>query len=302
MNRIDVNRSGEMEVFARIVELGGFSAAARHLDMSPSAVSKLAARLEARLGVRLINRSTRKLQLTPEGQGFYDRSVRALEELDAAEREAAAGAAPRGRLRVNAFIPFGVHCLLPIIPAFLARHPEIIVDIALTDRVVDLMEERADIAIRTGTLRESRLTARKLGESRLMVVAAPSYLERFGEPRAPDDLFRHNLLDFCFKRYIEGWPFRDRAGAPISIPVRGNALVSDGEAMRLLALSGLGLARLSSFHVAADIAAGRLRPVLEDFSARDVETIHAVFLGPGGSLPARARAFLDFLAANIHLG
>src|SRR5687768_1651343 len=162
MARLEVNRSGEMEAFVRIVELGSFSAAARALKMTPSAVSKLVSRLEARLGARLVNRSTRKLRLTPEGATFFERSVRVLRDIDAAEREAAPGASPRGRLRVNANLPFGLHCLIPLVPDFLARHPHITLDLALTDAVVDLLEVRADVAIRTGPLRESRLVARKL--------------------------------------------------------------------------------------------------------------------------------------------
>jgi DNA-binding transcriptional LysR family regulator len=301
MARQDVNRSGEMEVFARVVNLGGLSAAARDLRMTPSAVSKLVARLEARLGVRLINRSTRKLQLTPEGAAYYDRVIRILDDINTAEREAAIGAVPRGRVRVNTSVPFGLHRLLPLLPAFLAQHPEVSIDVSLTDTVVDLMEERADIAIRVGPLRESRLLARKLGESRMVVVAAPSYLKQHGTPRTPQDLLEHNMLGFCFVKQIEGWPFVDPQGGIISIPPTGNSLVSDGEAMQRLAVAGLGLARLTRFHVAPDIEAGKLVPVLEDYNPGDLEAIHAVFVGHGGQLPARVRAFLDFLVENVRL-
>jgi DNA-binding transcriptional LysR family regulator len=301
MSRQDVNRSGEMEVFARVVELGGFSAAARALRMTPSAVSKLVARLEARLGVRLINRSTRKLQLTPEGTAYYDRSIRILDDIDTAEREAAAGATPRGRVRVNTSVPFGLHWLLPLLPGFLKLHPGVSVDVTLTDTVVDLLEERADIAIRVGPLRESRLLARKLGESRTVVVAAPSYLAEHGTPRTPADLAKHNMLGFCFSRQVEGWRFRDSKGGIITVPPVGNALVSDGEAMQRLAIAGAGLARLARFHVDEDIQASRLVPVLEDFNPGDREAIHAVFLGHGGQLPARVRAFLDYLVENVKL-
>ncbi|MGD9838021.1 MAG: LysR family transcriptional regulator [Afipia sp.] len=297
----DVNRSGEMEVFARVVELGGFSAAARAFRMSPSAVSKLVARLEARLGVRLINRSTRKLQLTPEGSAYYDRSIRILDDINTAEREAAIGAVPRGRVRVNTSVPFGLHWLLPLLPGFFRLHPGISVDVALTDTVVDLMEERADIAIRVGPLRESRLLARKLGESRMVVVAAPSYLKEHGTPQTPTDLTKHNMLGFCFSKQIDGWPFRDGNGGTISVAPVGNALVSDGEAMQRLAVAGAGLARLARFHVDADIKAGRLIAVLEDFNPGDLEPVHAVFLGHGGHLPARVRAFLDYLVENVRL-
>jgi DNA-binding transcriptional LysR family regulator len=301
MARLDVNRSGEMEVFSRVVELGGFSAAARDFRMTPSAVSKLVARLERRLGVRLINRSTRKLQLTPEGVAFHDRCIRILGDMDTAEREAATGAVPRGRLRINCNIPFGLHYLLPLVPDFLARHPGVTVDVVLTDAVVDLLEERADVAIRVGPLRESRLLARKLGESRNLVVASPDYLRRHGEPRSPADLANHNRLGFCFTRLIEGWPFADEGGQVTYVPPIGNALVSDGEALRGLALAGLGIARMGEFHIRHDIEAGRLVPVLEKFNPGDTDPLHAIFVGQGGHLPARVRALLDFLVERARL-
>jgi DNA-binding transcriptional LysR family regulator len=301
MSRLDVNRSGEMEVFARVVELGGFSAAAKTFRMTPSAVSKLVARLEARLGVRLINRSTRKLQLTPEGAAYYDRVVRILDDINGAEHEAAIGATPRGRLRVNSSVPFGLHRLLPLIPSFLAAHPGISVDIALTDTVVDLMEERADVAIRVGPLRESRLLARKLGESRMVVLASPEYLARNGTPQTPADLAKHNLLGFCFSKQFDTWPFLDGKGGVITVPPIGNVLISDGEAMQQLTIAGTGISRLTRFHVEEEIKAGRLVPILEAFNPGDLEAIHAVFVGHGGQLPARVRAFLDYLVENVRL-
>lgn len=301
MSRLDVNRSGEMEVFVRVVELGGFSTAARAFKMTPSAISKLVARLEARLGVRLINRSTRKLQLTPEGTAFYERAVRILDEIAAAEREAAVGATPSGLLRVNTSVPFGLHRLLPLLPAFAKRYPDIKVEVTLTDLVVDLLEQRADVAIRVGLMRESRLLARKLGESRMVVIASPAYLAERGTPVTPDDLARHNLLDFGFAKWKGGWPFKLKNGETITVVPSGNALVSDGEAMHLIALAGMGLARLARFHVEADIVAGRLVPVLDDFNPGDIEPIHAVFVGHGGQLPARVRAFLDYMVENVRI-
>ena len=301
MTRPDINRSGEIEVFVRVVEAGSFSAAARELRMTPSAVSKLIARLEARLGGRLVSRSTRRLQLTPEGAGFYESGKRILADMSAAEREAAAGAAPRGRLRVNSYVPFGQHRLVALLPRFLERYPEISVDLVLTDNVIDLMEERADVAIRAGPLGDSSLVARKLGQSRMVIVAAPSYLAAHGTPSIPADLDGHNLMGFCFVRHIDGWPFRDAAGARAVVPTRGNVLVSDGEAMRLMALAGTGIARLARWHVGADIAAGRLVVLLEDFNPGDEEETHAVYVGQGKHLPARVRAFLDYLAETVRL-
>jgi DNA-binding transcriptional LysR family regulator len=300
MARLDINRSGEMEVFARVVELGGFSAAARAFRMTPSAVSKLVARLEARLGARLLNRSTRRLQLTPEGAAFYERAVRILADLEEAERGAATSALPAGRLRVNANVPFGRQILLPLLPGFLARHPGVTLDIVLTDAVIDLVEERTDVAIRAGPLANSRLVARKLGESRKVIVAAPSYLERHGTPATPAALATHDLIELGYARAVEGWPLLD-GGTEVRVRPDGPARISDGDALRLMALAGLGLARLSTFQVRDDIAAGRLVPVLEDRNPGDIEEVHAVFIGRGGPLPARVRAFLDYLAETARV-
>ncbi|WP_087721838.1 LysR family transcriptional regulator [Pandoraea sp. PE-S2T-3] len=301
MGRQDVNRSGDMEVFARVAELGGFSAAARALHMTPSAVSKLIARLEARLGARLFNRSTRRLQLTPEGTAFHERATRVLADIEAAEREAAAGAVPRGLLRVNASVPIGTLYLLPVIPAFLTQFPEIRLDLTLTDTVVDLLEQRADVAVRAGPLRDSRLVARKLGESRMHVVASPGYLARNGPLRTPADLIHHNVMAFNFDRQVQGWPFLDGAGGITHYPQIGNMVVSNGEIMRKLAVEGLGLGRHSRYHVDTDLREGRLVAVLEDYNPGDLEPVHAVYVGQGGHLPARVRAFLDFLVEHVHL-
>jgi DNA-binding transcriptional LysR family regulator len=177
MPRIDVNRSGELEAFVAVVDRGGFSAAARDLGVTPSAISKLVSRLEARLGSRLVQRSTRAIQLTDEGRAYYDRGVRVLADLDEAERTATTGA-PRGRVRINTSVPFGTAVLLPLIPQLSRAHPELEIDVALTDRVVDLVEDRTDIAIRWGALASSDLIARKLGETAQVIVGSPGYQPR----------------------------------------------------------------------------------------------------------------------------
>src|SRR5258708_37429807 len=300
MGRLEVNRSGEMEVFVRAVELGGFSPAARALRMTPSAVSKLVARLERRLGARLIHRSTRKLLLTAEGQAFLERARGVLADLEEAERAVAAGAVPRGLVRVNCNVPFGLHRLLPLIPKFTAAHPEVRLDIVLTDRVVDLMDERADVAVRLGAMRPSQLMARKLGHSRMTVVAAPAYLARCAMPKTPYDLVAHNCIAFNFARYVDEWPFVVD-GAQLSLPARGDVVTSDGEISRRLALAGQGVTRLSRFHIRPDIDAGRLVPVLEAYNPRGGEEVNVVYVGHGGRLPARVRAFIDFLAEEVDL-
>lgn len=298
MPRIDVNRSGEMEAFVQVVDRGSFSAGARVLGMTPSAVSKLVARLEARLATQLVHRSTRKLQLTPEGQNFYERSVRVLADMDEAERCAAAGAAPRGRVRINASISFGHLLLMPLVPRFLELHPQVTLDIVLTDRVVDLMDERTDIAIRWGPLPPSDLVARHLFDTGQAIVASPAYLERYGTPRTPQELEAHNRIGSSYHRSVPDWPLVVD-GRPIDMPVVGSVRAGDGETLRRLVLEGVGFGRLSLYHIQPDIEAGRLVPVLEEFNPRDMTPVHAVYLGKPGRLPARVRAVLDHLSTQL---
>lgn len=300
MSRLDVNRFGEMEMFVRVVERGGFSAAARACRMTPSAVSKLVSRLEARLGARLLNRSTRQLQLTPEGTVFYERSLRLLADLDEAESGVGASEVPSGRLRINTNVPIGRQFLLPLVPEFLALYPAVTLDIVLTDTVIDLMADRTDVAIRGGPLKSSSLVARKLGETPKIIVGSPDYLARHGRPERPADLARHNCMELGYARAIEGWHLIEDGVETVYPPV-GSAQVSDGDSLRELALAGAGLARLSACIVRGDIAAGRLVPVLEAFSPGDTEPFHIVYLGQRGRLPARVRALVDFLAARIRI-
>ncbi|WP_455271160.1 LysR family transcriptional regulator [Rhizobium herbae] len=301
MARLDINRSGEMEVFVRVVDLGGFSAAARDFAMTPSAVSKLVTRLESRLNARLVNRSTRKLQLTPEGCRYYEHGVQVLANLDEAERAAAAADSPSGRIRVSANVPFGRHRLLPMLADFMARYPDVSLDLSLTDHVVDLLEDRTDVAVRAGPLKSSALMARKLGTVKMHIAAAPAYIERKGLPRHPNDLAGHNLLCPNYVRASGGWPF-SADGVDMTVKPTGSIQASDGEALRELALAGAGLARLADFQVRDDFARGALIPVLESFTASDSEEVHAIFLGQGGHMPARVRVFLDFLAERCRVG
>ncbi len=301
MARQDINRAFEMTVFVTVVEAGGFTAAARKLALTPSAVSKLVNRLETRLGARLLQRSTRQLHTTPEGDAFYTQSKRILDDIDGAEREAAQGAAPRGRLRINCFVPFGVRHLLPILPEFAQRYPDIVLDVMVSDAVVDLLEDRTDIAIRTGKLKESNLVARQLGEDTMVVAASPAYLARHGTPRTLADLQNHNLLAFNFRCQNETWPFLDGAGGTLQVTPQGNTQISDGDSMRQLVLAGMGLGRFSRLHVQPDIDQGLLLPVLEAFNPGDREIVHAVFVGPGQQVPARVRVMLDYLLEKVKL-
>lgn len=297
MSRIDVNRSGEMEVFVRAVELGSFSMAARELGMTPSAISKLVTRLELRLGARLVNRTTRRLQLTSEGALFLEKAQRILADIEEAERSAAISDRPVGRLRINTSASYATHILAPILPSFLDRHPGIAVEIVQTDKVVDLLAERADIAIRAGELASSSLIARRLGATPLRVVASPAYIGRMGNPDALDGINALNRLGFSYRRASDDWYFV-ADGEEHAVSARSTVQASDGEALRQLAIWGVGMARLAGFTVRADIEAGRLADVAPGRIKVEMEAFHAVYVGQGGLLPARVRVMLDHLAEH----
>lgn len=294
MARAEVNRSGEMEVFVQVVECGGFSSAARSVGMTPSAVSKLVARLEARLGTRLINRSTRVFKLTSEGCVFFERATRILADIEDAERIASAGEVPSGRLRLSTSASYATHVLAGILPEFLERYPAITVDIVQSDLVVDLLEERMDVAVRAGPLKSSSLVARRLGDTAMTIVAAPCYVDRRGLPRTIEELERHDRLGLGYTRSMDGWPLIS-AGATIFAPVAARVHANDGEALRQLVLAGNGIARLANFTIRDDLRAGRLVPVLDEYNPGDREEFHAIHIGQGGPLPSRVRALLDFL-------
>lgn len=287
--RQEPNRAGEMAAFVRVAETGAFAQAGRALGLSPSAVSKLMTRLEQRLGATLLRRSTRRVALTPEGELFHARAVAILAQIEAAEREAGGAALPAGRVRVNSSASYVAHVLAGILPTFLERYPGIGVDIVQTDEVADLVRDGSDVAIRAGELPASSLVARSLGRSRLVVVAAPSWLERHGAPASLDDLRAADRLGFGYpKARWDG--LQDDGTRPERVRV------SDGEGLRQLALAGVGLARLAEFTVRDYLRAGRLVAVLPDALPVEHEPFHVVYVGRSGRLPARVRVFLDYLA------
>ncbi len=293
------DRARALEIFAAVMRAGSFSGAGRALGLTPSAVARSIDRIEARLGVRLLLRSTRALTPTAEGQVYLQTARRILADLDDAEQQIADQGSPRGRLRISAALSHGRLCIVPLLGEFVRLHPHIVLDFALTDAIVDIAAGQADVAIRFGPLADSLLTARKIGESGRVIVASPDYLARWGTPTQPEDLHRHNCLNFNFRRVEPVWPFR-RDGQAIALSVRGNIEANNGETLGQLAAAGVGLARVGAFSVVDDIAAGRLVAVLEAYNPGDVEQIHAVFVG-GTNVPARVRAFVDFLAAQLGL-
>ncbi len=283
--------------FSAVMDAGSFSGAAERLGQTPSGVSRTIARLEKQLGLTLLHRTTRRLQLTDEGAWLLARARGLLAELANTEAEAAARRSqPAGLVRVNAATPALDHLLAPLVPAFLDAYP--LVRLALTsgETVVDLIEERADLAIRIGNLPDSTLNARRLGASRIRVLAAPAYLERHGHPADVAQLARHRLLGFAAPATLNTWPLAHGGAEGYTIDPAITA--TSGETVRHLALSGAGIASLSDFLTRADLAAGRLVPVLEDAALPWSQPVWAVFYKQGGLAP-RVAALVDFLAREL---
>jgi DNA-binding transcriptional LysR family regulator len=290
-------RAWEMRVFLQVAREGSFSAAGRATGMTPSSAAKLITRIEARLGVRLVERSTRRLRLTAEGELYRDRAEAILGELDALEAEVSGGArAPTGLIRVNVSVPFARHALLRQLPDFARAFPGIRLDLAVTDDVVDLYATGADIAFRIGKLADSSLLAVTLGETPRRIVASPAYLAEHGTPQTAAELERHQCLGFTFRRAAAVWPLQS-GGRLVDREVHGSIRANNGETVRHLAVLGLGLARLGEFHVRDDLRAGRLVSVL-DGAVTDTEAVHALYLGRD-RMPRRVRAFLDFMTPRL---
>ena len=288
-------RSGEMEIFARVAQEGSLSAAARALNLTPSAVSRIIARTEQRLGTRLLLRTTRAITL--RGEAYLRGARRVLADMLEVEEAITDQGVPRGRLRVSAALGHARLTVVPLLAAFSARYPQVLVDLTLSDEVADILGGQADVALRFGHLPDSSLSARAIGETGQVVVASPEYLQRCGTPLEPEDLARHNCLRFNFRRAAPDWPFR-RDGQVFSLKVTGNIECSSGEALAQLARIGAGVARIGTFTVVDDLASGRLVPLLEAYNPDDREPIHAVFVG-GQAMPARVRVFVDFLVEHL---
>jgi DNA-binding transcriptional LysR family regulator len=292
------NRASEMRVFVRIVETGSFTEAARRLQMTASAVGKMVGRIETRFGVRLIERSTRRLSLTDAGQTYYGRCLQILQDIDDLDNSIATGGTEiSGTIRISASVGFGIYELEPLLPAFWDLHPRVTIDLSLSDEVVDLYLERTDLAFRVGTLAVSNLVATKLGRSPRVIVASPEYLARRGTPRSIAELEDHNCLGFNFRRSVMSWPLEEE-GRVMDRTVTGNYLANSGEAVRRMAVRGAGLARIGLFHAVHDLEAGRLVHVLEAATPVEYEEIFAVHTG-GLTMAPRLRAFLDFVLPRL---
>jgi DNA-binding transcriptional LysR family regulator len=291
---IDVD---ELIVFAAVIDAGSFSAAARRLGQTPSGVSRAIARLEQQLGMTLMQRTTRRLQLTEEGTWLLGRARKVLADLADTEAEAAARRSqPSGLVRLNAATPALDHLLAPLVPAFLDAYPLVQLELTSGETVVDLIEQRADLAIRIGQLPDSTLNARRLGSSRLRVFAAPGYLARHGKPATVADLAHHRLLGFSAPASLNTWPLAHENGE--GWPVTPAVAASSGETVRHLTLAGSGIACLSDFLSRADVAAGHLVPVLEEYTLPWSQPVWAVFYKQGALAP-RVAALVGFLAQHL---
>lgn len=292
-----MDRLAAMTAFVSVVETGSFSAAGRRLNLGQPAVSKTVAQLEARLGVRLLMRTTRRLTPTEAGVGFYERAKRALDEADEADRAArGAGASLAGRLRVCAAVTFARLHVVPHLPAFLSAHPDLTLDMILDDRLIDLLEDGIDVALRMGALADSGLTARKLASSPRHVVGAPDYLARRGEPLSPSALAEHDAVVYGQSGGGETWSFR-RGASEVSVRVSGRLRVSAAEGVRAAVLAGAGLAIASEWMFAPELATGEVRKVLTDWALPPVD-LWAVY--PSGRMPtAKARAFTAFIEGEL---
>ena len=285
-----------MQVFARVAALGSFSAAARALGMSPAMATKHVDAMEDRLGARLFFRSTRKLTLTEAGQRHLEAVERILSEIEEADAAAAADVIePRGTLRLNAPLAFGLRQVMPALTDFASLYPALTVDVGLTDRFVDLMDEGWDLAIRIGALRDSTLTVRALAPIRIALCASPDYLAAQGTPKTIADLANHNCLGYTLPTPATAGRWLFGRDGSIAVPVHGTLLANNGDALRIAALAGQGLIYQPTFIVADDLRAGSLRAIELDQPVPRFGSAHAVFPG-GRRTSAKVRTFVDFLA------
>ncbi|WP_428491228.1 LysR family transcriptional regulator [Rhodopila sp.] len=291
-----MDRLQTMAAFVRVVETGSFSGAARQLGVGQPAVSKTIAQLEERLQVRLLIRSTHALAPTDAGLRFYERARHAIQEVDEAELEArGTGAGLSGRLRVSTATTFARLMIVPRMPEFLARHPSLDIDVILDDRVIDLVSEGIDIALRLGVLADSSALARKIASSGRSVVATPAYLSRAGTPKMPADLTHHHAV--VYSQLGDTWVFR-KGDTEVSVAVRGRLRVSAAEATRAAVLADMGVAVVSDWMFGPELANGAVRRVLSEWALPPID-LWAVF--PTGRLAsAKARAFADFVEDGLN--
>lgn len=288
-----MDRLSSMEVFVRVAQLGSFSTAASQLGMSKSTVSKHISAMEERLGVRLLNRTTRRLSLTEYGEVYRDHCLRILQEVALADDQMDRFTQePRGKLKVNAPMSFGMLHLAPLLPGFLQAHPKVDIDLSLNDRRVDLIDEGFDLAVRIGELDDSNLIARKLASSSFVCAASPLYLKRRKPPISPDDLKDHNCLRYTLSRNVHEWVFK-RDGETHAVPVSGRISGNNGDILRQAAMMGEGIVYQPKFLMDDALSGGILVPLLQDWSTPSID-IFAVY-PESRHVSAKLRVFIDHM-------
>ena len=290
----------ELEAFVRAAELGGFSAAARELGLTPSALSKLVDRLEGALQVRLLNRTTRKLRTTPEGELFLVHCRKILSDIEDAENELIdAARGPRGKVVIHAGVGFATHQLVPTLPRFVAHYPEVEIALLVDDRPVDLVKEGVDISVWPGPPADQGVVARKLCEVERVLCASPEYLDRFGSPRTPDDLVNHQCITLAgLPSALAPWTFERPPGPLELVAISGPVSANNAECVRQIAVAGLGIARLNEFIVREDLRNGRLQRVLANCPCGEPVPMYALHARSRHRL-RRVAVMLDFLTESF---
>jgi DNA-binding transcriptional LysR family regulator len=290
------DRLGEMEIFIQAADSSNFSHTAERLGLSPSSISKLISRLESRLGVRLMNRTTRKMTLTEEGELYYHRAIRILADVDETEGLICSNQNnPQGKVRITCSAPFAYHQIIPLLPELTNVNPNIEITLLSTDQVTDLLKERCDIAIRIGHLQDSSLKARKLAETKRLLVASKNYLEQYGIPKHPNKLKDHICLNFHAHSVLNEWRFQ-KSGAQVRLDAKGPFNADNGESLRIMALSGGGIARLSAFIVRKDIKECKLVVLLQDWNPGE---FHPIYLLHTGHVSARVKFVIDYIFEKL---
>ncbi|MEM6902260.1 MAG: LysR family transcriptional regulator [Pseudomonadota bacterium] len=293
-----MDRLISMEVFVQVVDQGSFAGAARHMNLSRAMVSKHIQALEERLGARLLNRTTRRVSLTEIGTAYYEKCQTVLTDVEEAERVVGdLHQAPKGVLRLNGPMSFGARHLSTALTGFKAAYPEVFIDLSLNDRIVDLVEEGYDVAIRIGELADSSLIARKLTPCRRALVAAPSYLEKHGEPKSLRDLQKHNCLVYTLSPKLNDWRFIGPDGTGQSAKVKGTLQANNGDVLRHAAIGGHGIVLQPTFLIGNDIDEGRLVPILTDHMPSEIN-IHLVY-PHNRYLTAKVRSFIDYMVEQF---
>jgi DNA-binding transcriptional LysR family regulator len=302
---MSADRFREFETYVCVVETGSFSAASRKLGCTPSAVSKLIERMENRLSVRLLQRTSRKLSLTQEGRNLHRSAIRVLEAINDAESSLLEIDAPAtGLLRVHTTLNFAQTQLAPLLPTFLAENPGLRVEFLLNSEAVDLVDADIDVSLQVGPVANPSLIARRIATTRWLLCAAPAYLDAHGMPTRPEDLLQHNCLNFLPQTYRSVWPLRKDAadGEADATPSRyeaiGNVASNSDNFLRVLALQGMGIARLAAFHIAQDLRDGVLHPVLGDCLPDQPEPVFAVY-SSRRNLSSRVKVFLKFFEERM---